>query len=190
HGLRAYVEAVASAAGLPVIVYQRGGVVLDPDTAVELARVPGVRGVKDGVGDIDRAARIVRAVRREVDPRFMFFNGLPTAELTQPAYRAIGVDLYSSAAFAFVPEVAAAWHRAQRDDPGLAERLLAEFYAPLADLRSRVPGYAVSLVKAGVRLRGPDVGDVRPPLAAPAPEHLEELSRLIKTGLDIVGAAP
>ncbi|MFC7729105.1 5-dehydro-4-deoxyglucarate dehydratase [Actinomadura keratinilytica] len=188
HGLRAYVEAVARAAGIPVIVYQRGGVVLDPDTAVELARVPGVAGLKDGVGDIDRMARIVRAVRREIGPDFTFFNGLPTAELTQPAYRAIGVDLYSSAAFGFVPEVAAAYQRAQHDDPELAERLLAEFYTPLVELRSRVPGYAVSLVKAGVRLRGLDAGAVRPPLAEPAPEHLDELARLVETGLALVGA--
>ncbi|GAA4093438.1 dihydrodipicolinate synthase family protein [Actinomadura miaoliensis] len=88
-----------------------------------------------------------------------------------------------------IPVIVAAYHRAQRDDPGLAERLLAEFYAPLVELRSRVPGYAVSLVKAGVRLRGLDAGAVRPPLAEPAPEHLDELSRLVKTGLALVEAA-
>lgn len=47
----------------------------------------------------------------------------------------------------------------------------------------------MSLVKAGVRLRGLNVGTVRPPLVEPAPEHLEELSGLIKSGLALVGAA-
>ena len=40
--------------------------------------------------------RIVLAVRAEVGDDFTFFNGLPTAELTMPAYRGLGVELYSS----------------------------------------------------------------------------------------------
>jgi 5-dehydro-4-deoxyglucarate dehydratase len=179
-GLIAYVREIA-AIGLPVIVYQRGPLVLDPETAVALARIPGVTGIKDGLGDIDRIQRIVLAVRGEVGSEFTFFNGLPTAELTMPAYRGLGVELYSSAVFCFAPEIAKAYLNGD-------ERLLTEFYAPLVRLRSKVPGYAVSLVKAGVRLRGLDVGPVRPPLVEPTPEHLEELSRLVKSGLELVGA--
>jgi 5-dehydro-4-deoxyglucarate dehydratase len=106
-----------------------------------------------------------------------------------PAYRGIGVTLYSSAAFCFVPEVATAFRDSVAGaDPALAQRLLRDFYAPLVELRSRVPGYAVSLVKAAVRLRGLDVGPVRAPLVEPTPEHLAELDQLIKVGLAIVGA--
>jgi 5-dehydro-4-deoxyglucarate dehydratase len=172
-GYAAYVSAIAEV--LPTIIYQRGSVVLEPDQAVELARLPGVVGIKDGVGDIDRMQRIVLAVREE-QPDFLFFNGLPTAELTMPAYRGIGVELYSSAVFCFAPEIAVAYLNGD-------ERLIKEFYAPLVRLRAKVPGYAVSLVKAGVRHRGLDVGGVRPPLVDPSPEHVEELVRLIKSGL-------
>ena len=191
-GLHAYVRAVIAAAELPIILYQRG-IVLEPADVVELARHREVVGFKDGLGDIDRMARIVASVRREIGDDFTFFNGLPTAELTVPAYRGIGVDLYSSAAFCFVPEVATAFRAALGQDGGdgdreLAHRLISDFYAPLVELRGKVPGYAVSLVKAGVRLRGLDVGPVRPPLVDPSPEHIDELSRLIKTGLSIVGA--
>ncbi|WP_061294278.1 5-dehydro-4-deoxyglucarate dehydratase [Herbidospora cretacea] len=169
-----YVAAVA-AEGLPVILYARDHLVLSPREVVALADIPGVIGLKDGIGDIDRTQRIVRAM----DGRdFTFFNGLPTAELTMPAYRAIGVGLYSSAVFAFAPEIAVAYSRGN-------ERLLREFYAPLVELRSKVPGYAVSLVKAGVRLRGLDAGPVRPPLADLSPGDLAELDRLVKTGLDL-----
>jgi 5-dehydro-4-deoxyglucarate dehydratase len=175
-GYAAYVAAVAEV--LPTIIYQRGSVVLEPDQAVELARLPGVAGIKDGVGDIDRMQRIVLAVREE-QPDFLFFNGLPTAELTMPAYRGIGVELYSSAVFCFAPEIAVAYLKGD-------ERLIKEFYAPLVRLRAKVPGYAVSLVKAGVRHRGLDVGGVRPPLVDPSPEHVEELVRLIKSGLTLV----
>ncbi|MEV4077398.1 5-dehydro-4-deoxyglucarate dehydratase [Nonomuraea fuscirosea] len=178
HGFEAYVRAVAEV--LPVIIYQRGSVVLEPEAAVALAGLPGVIGLKDGVGDIDRMQRIVLAVR-ESYPDFLFFNGLPTAELTMPAYRGLGVELYSSAVFAFAPEIALAYLNGE-------ERLLTEFYAPLVRLRGKVPGYPVSLVKAGVRLRGLDVGAVRPPLVEVSGEHLEELEALIKTGLERVAS--
>ncbi|GAA3446504.1 5-dehydro-4-deoxyglucarate dehydratase [Planomonospora venezuelensis] len=178
-GFAAYVRAIA--AELPVIVYQRGPVVLDPAAVVELARIPGVFGLKDGLGDIDRMQRTVLAVRREIGPDFTFFNGLPTAELTMPAYRGLGVELYSSAVFAFAPEIATAYFNGD-------DRLLTEFYAPLVELRSKAPGYAVSLVKAGLRLRGLDVGPVRAPLTDLTPEHLAELDGLLKHGLALVGA--
>ncbi|MDA0633823.1 dihydrodipicolinate synthase family protein, partial [Nonomuraea sp. MCN248] len=177
-GFVAYVRAIAAI--LPVIVYQRGPVVLDPDRVVELARVPGVVGLKDGLGDIDLIQRSVLAVRREVGDGFTFFNGLPTAELTMGAYRGIGVELYSSAVFAFAPEIANAYLNGDH-------RLLTEFYEPLVRLRSKVPGYAVALVKAGVRLGGLDVGPVRPPLVDAAPEDVAELEALIKHGRALIG---
>lgn len=56
---------------------------------------------------------------------------------------------------------------------------------PLVELRDLVPGYAVSLVKAGVRLRGLEVGGVRPPLLDPSPEHVARLEKIITAGLEI-----
>ncbi|CAL9325191.1 5-dehydro-4-deoxyglucarate dehydratase [Streptomyces sp. SudanB182_2057] len=188
-GLVAYVREVHAAASLPVIVYQRGTARFDVPSAVEVARLPRVVGLKDGTGDLDLLARIVTAVR--ADPAtggrdFQFFNGMPTAEGTQLAYRGIGVDLYSSAAFCFAPETALAFQRAlATGDDELAQRLLAGFFHPLIALRERVPGYAVALVKAAVRLRGLDVGGVRPPLTDPTPGHLAELEEIIERGAAI-----
>lgn len=176
-GYVSYVRQIAAV--LPVIIYMRGPVVLTPDQVVELARVPGVVGLKDGLGDIDLVQRTVLAVRREVGEDFMFFNGLPTAELTMGAYRGVGIELYSSAVFAFAPDIATAF----RDG---ADELLTEFYEPLVRLRAKVAGYAVSLVKAGVRLSGLDAGPVRPPLVDAAPEHVAELEALIKHGRSLV----
>ncbi|MEU7047235.1 5-dehydro-4-deoxyglucarate dehydratase [Streptomyces eurythermus] len=188
-GLVAYVREVVAAGSLPVIVYQRGTARFDVPAAVEVARLPRVVGLKDGTGDLELLARIVTAVR--ADPAtggrdFQFFNGTPTAEGTQLAYRGIGVDLYSSAAFCFAPETALAFHRAlTTGDDELVRRLLAGFFHPLVALRERVPGYAVALVKAGVRLRGLDVGGVRPPLTDPTPGHLAELEEIIARGAAI-----
>ncbi|WP_049575432.1 5-dehydro-4-deoxyglucarate dehydratase [Nonomuraea sp. SBT364] len=188
-GLVRYVREVARAGGLPVIVYQRGTARFTPEAVAELAQEPSVVGFKDGLGDFDLLQRIILRVRESGAGDFTFFNGLPTAEFTVPAYRGLGVDLYSSAAFAFAPEVALAFHRAVTSgDEALVRRLLTGFYLPLVELRDQVPGYAVSLVKAGVRLRGLAVGGVRAPLVDPAAEHVAELEKIIAAGLEIVGS--
>ncbi|ANS63440.1 5-dehydro-4-deoxyglucarate dehydratase [Streptomyces lincolnensis] len=189
-GLVRYVEDVTAATELPVVFYQRGTARLTEATAARLAALPNVVGLKDGLGDVERMHRIVRAVRAVPGGQdFQFFNGLPTAEMTAPAYRGIGVGLYSSAVFAFAPEIAQAFHRALTDgDEALVNTLLDEFYAPLVTLRDEVPGYAVALVKAGVTLRGLDVGGVRAPLIDPTPEHVARLAKLIDHGLEVVAA--
>lgn len=189
-GLVRYVEEVTAATDLPVVVYQRGTARLTETTAAEIASLPRVVGLKDGIGDIERMHRIVRAVRAVPGTEdFQFFNGLPTAEMTAPAYQGIGVGLYSSAVFAFAPEIALAFHRALAEgDETRLTTLLDEFYGPLVELRDEVPGYAVSLVKTGVTLRGLDVGGVRAPLLDPTPEHVARLAKLIDRGLEVVGA--
>ncbi|GGU21292.1 5-dehydro-4-deoxyglucarate dehydratase [Streptomyces lavendofoliae] len=186
-GLLRHYTALAGATGLDVIVYQRDNAVLTPGTAVELARLDGVIGLKDGLGDLDLMQRIVSAVRAE-GLELLYFNGLPTAELTGLAYRGIGVTLYSSAVFCFAPDIALAFHRAlDNGDDATVERLIDGFYRPLVELRAKGRGYAVSLVKAAVRMGGLDVGEVRPPLSEPAPAHLEELAAIIGRGRALLG---
>src|SRR3954451_18236465 len=182
-GLLRHYREVAAATALPVIVYQRDNAVFTPESVVELARTEGIIGLKDGLGDLDLMQRIVSAVRTEVSGDFLYFNGLPTAEQTQLAYRAIGITLYSSAVFCFAPEIARAFYDALRTgDDTTANRLLDGFYRPFVELRAQGRGYAVALVKAGVRLRGLDVGEVRPPLHEPSEDHVKQLAQLIERG--------
>jgi 5-dehydro-4-deoxyglucarate dehydratase len=193
-GLIDYVRA-GTREDLPVIVYNRANARFDEASAVAVARLPQVIGFKDGAGDLDLMIRIVRAVRDdaardgESERTFFFFNGMPTAEVTQRAYRAIGVPLYSSAAFAFAPQVALAYYHAlEQDDQAMLDALERAFYHPLARLRAKGTGYAVSLIKAGVELAGHPTGGVRPPLTAVTREHREELSRILAAGLAAVPA--
>ncbi|GAA0928581.1 5-dehydro-4-deoxyglucarate dehydratase [Nonomuraea longicatena] len=188
-GLVGYVRELAEETDLPVVVYQRGTARFTPEAVARLVEVPNVTGFKDGLGDLDLLQRIILTVRQATDREFAFFNGLPTAELTVPAYRGLGVNLYSSAVFAFAPEIALAFYKAVTSgDDTLTQALLTHFYLPLVRLRDLQPGYAVSLVKAGVRLSGLDVGGVRAPLLDPGPEHVAELERIITAGREI--AAP
>lgn len=187
-GLVRYVTEVSEASALPSIVYQRGNAVFTPEAAAEIAGIPNVMGFKDGLGDLDLLQRIILAVRQATDREFTFFNGLPTAEMTVQAYRGMGVNLYSSAVFCFVPEIALGFHKAVvAGDENLVQLLLTEFYRPFVELRDLVPGYQVALIKAGVALRGIEAGPVRPPLLDATPEHVARLERLIARGLEIVG---
>ncbi len=189
-GLVGYVQA-ATREDLPAIVYNRANARFAEGSAVAVSRLPQVIGFKDGAGDLDLMIRIVRAVRDAgTSEPFLFFNGMPTAEVTQRAYRAIGVPLYSSAAFAFAPQVALAYYNAlEAGDEAALDALERSFYHPLARLRAQGTGYAVSLVKAGVELAGHSAGGVRPPLTEVRPEHREELARILAAGLATVRAA-
>ncbi|QWB26413.1 MULTISPECIES: 5-dehydro-4-deoxyglucarate dehydratase [Streptomyces] len=189
-GLLRHYREVAAATALPVIVYQRDNAVFTPETVVELARTDGIIGLKDGLGDLDLMQRVISAVRSEVPGDFLYFNGLPTAEQTQLAYRALGVTLYSSAVFCFAPELALAFHQALGNgDERTVEKLLDGFFRPFVELRAQGRGYAVALVKAGVRLRGLDVGEVRPPLHEPTEDHVKQLAELIERGYALLEEA-
>ncbi|WP_328317422.1 5-dehydro-4-deoxyglucarate dehydratase [Streptomyces sp. NBC_00388] len=184
-GLVAQLEQIAARTRLPLIAYQRGQVAFTAPSLRRIARIPGVIGLKDGHSDLDRLQRLTLAA----PDGFLFFNGASTAEIQARAYATVGVPAYSSAVHAFAPEIAGAFFTALRTDDGARlDALLRGFYIPLVELRDRVPGYAVSLVKAAARLRGHPVGPVRAPLTDPGPDDLAALDTLLTTGLDLVGA--
>ncbi|MEU6670696.1 5-dehydro-4-deoxyglucarate dehydratase [Streptomyces sp. NPDC046727] len=185
-GLAAQLERLAARTRLPLIAYQRGQVAYTVGSLRRLARTPNVIGLKDGHSDLDRLQRLTLAA----PDGFLFFNGAATAEIQARAYATVGVPAYSSAVHAFAPEIAGAFFAALRDDDhGTVDKLLREFYVPFVELRDRVPGYAVSLVKTAARLRGQRVGPVRAPLTDPSPADLADLKALLTAGLDLVGAS-
>lgn len=185
-GLVAYVEEVAAASPLPVIVYHRGNAQFTAAAMRTLAQNPKVIGFKDGTGDIGLAQEIVLSVTAERDD-FLFFNGLLTAELSQGAYRGIGIPLYSSAAFAMAPAVARGYYDAYiAGDEAVRLRYLREFYQPLVRLRDETPGFGVSLIKTGLRLGGLPVGSVRAPLIDPTAAQTERLADILAAGHQLV----
>jgi len=182
-GLLEHYRALAAATPLDLILYQRDQLAFTPQTVVELAAVPNIAGLKDGRGDLDLMQRIVSAVRTAGVEGFQYFNGMPTAEATQRAYRAVGVPLYSSAVFCFAPDLALAFHAAlDKGDAATLDKLTDVFFRPYVELRSKRPGYAVSLVKALTREAGHPVGSVRAPLTEPDPADVEAALALVQAG--------
>jgi 5-dehydro-4-deoxyglucarate dehydratase len=177
-GLVAHVEAVCKSVKIGVVVYNRAQCRLTPDSLEKLAdRCPNLIGFKDGIGDIE----LMVSIWRRMGDRFSYLGGLPTAEVYAAAYKALGVPVYSSAVFNFMPKLAMEfYHAIAKDDHATTNRLLDEFFLPYLAIRNRKAGYAVSIVKAGARLVGHDGGPVRAPLTDLTEEEHAMLDTLIK----------
>jgi 5-dehydro-4-deoxyglucarate dehydratase len=180
-GLIAHIEEVCKSVSFGVVVYNRGICRLTANSLEILAaRCPNLIGFKDGIGDIE----LMVSIWRRLGDRLTYLGGLPTAEVYAAAYKALGVPVYSSAVFNFVPKLAMDfYHAVAKDDHATTNRLIDEFFLPYLDIRNRKSGYAVSIVKAGARLVGHSAGPVRAPLTdltAAEDEMLREL--ILKQG--------
>jgi len=176
-GLAEHVEAVCRSTSLGVIVYSRANAVYTAPTLARIAdRCPNLIGYKDGVGDIDAMTRIYT----RLGERLTYIGGLPTAETFALPYLELGVTTYSSAIFNFLPEFALEFYGAVRErEHDTVIKLLNDFVLPYTEIRNRRPGYAVSIVKAGMTAVGHSAGPVRPPLTDLTAEELAELGALI-----------
>ncbi|TCL73842.1 5-dehydro-4-deoxyglucarate dehydratase [Rhizobium sp. BK251] len=178
NGLYAHVKAVCDAVGIGVMVYNRDNAILSAGTLARLCDAcPNLVGFKDGSGEIG----LVRQITATIGDRLTYLGGMPTAELFADAYLGAGVTTYSSAVFNFVPALAQRFYKALRaGETETTNRILREFFFPFMEIRNRCKGYAVSAVKAGVRLQGFDTGPVRPPLTDLTSEEVAMLERLIE----------
>ncbi len=176
-GLIEHVAQVCNSVKFGVIVYNRDRCKLTPQSLAILAeRCPNLVGFKDGVGHIETMSSIFM----KMGDRFAYLGGLPTAEVYAAAYKALGTPVYSSAVFNFIPKTAMQFYEAVRtDDTATQHRLLKNFFMPYLDIRNRVEGYGVSIIKAGATIVGHSAGPVRAPLSDLKPDEVEALKALI-----------
>lgn len=177
-GLFRHVKAVCDSTSLGVIVYNRDNAIA---TDVTLARMcdacPNLVGFKDGVGDLELMMKIFL----RMGDRLTYIGGLPTAETFALSYLEMGVTTYSSAIFNFLPKWATEFYAAiRRRDHAYVAKEMREFVVPYLAIRDRRKGYAVSIVKAGVRLKGHDCGPVRTPLSDLTEEEMAMLAKLLE----------
>lgn len=105
---------------------------------------------------------------------------MPTHEFYAEAYNAMGVTTYSSAVYYFVPASrSSSTTPCGPGDAATMSRLLTGFFYPFEDIRDRQAGYAVSAIKAGVRLKGFAAGPVRSPLTDMTEEEEAMLAALV-----------
>jgi len=177
-GVAAHVEQVCKSVKIGVVVYNRNVCRLTASHLEQLVeRCPNLVGYKDGLGDVE----LMVSIRRRLGDRLAYLGGLPTAEVYAAAYKALGVPVYSSAVFNFIPRTAMRFYEAvSRDDHETVGKLIDDFFLPYLDIRNRRKGYAVSIVKAGARIAGHDAGPVRAPLTELLPDEYERLAALIE----------
>jgi len=176
-GIVAHVEAVCASTNLGVIFYNRDNCIINEATLEHLcARCPNLVGFKDGVGDIELMTRIYA----RMGDRLTYIGGLPTAETFALPYLEMGVTTYSSAIFNFLPQFAQDFYAAvRRHDHNEVFKQLRDFVLPYIDIRNRRKGYAVSIVKAGMRAIGRPAGPVRTPLTDLDLTEMDVLTKLI-----------
>jgi 5-dehydro-4-deoxyglucarate dehydratase len=176
-GLFEHIRSVCDSTGLGVIVYNRANCSLKSETLMRLLDAcPNLIGFKDGIGDIEEMLKITA----QVGDRAILINGMPTAEIYARAYAGMGIRTYTSAIYNFVPRSAMAFHRAVlAGDSDTIHAFTRSFLAPYGKIRGRQPGYAVSIVKAGVDVVGRSAGPVRPPLSPLTQAERDELATLI-----------
>src|SRR6516165_801565 len=176
-GIAAHVEAVCKSTRLGVIFYNRDRARLNEELLEGLCqRCPNLVGFKDGVGDIELMTRIYA----RLGDRLTYIGGLPTAETFALPYHELGVTTYSSAIFNFLPEWALRFYDAvRRHDRETVYAELRRFVLPYIAIRNRKRGYAVSIVKAGMRAIGRTAGPLRPPLTELTEGEFHDLVTLV-----------
>ncbi len=176
-GVAEHAIRVCRATRLGVIVYSRANATLDDVAVARIAdQCPNLIGYKDGVGDIDRMTRVYS----RMGDRLTYVGGLPTAETYALPYLEMGVTTYSSAIFNFLPDWALKFYAAVRArDHAFVHQELRDFVLPYTLIRNRRAGYAVSIVKAGMKAVGRSAGPVRTPLSDLNDDELAQLKRLI-----------
>ncbi|HJQ42335.1 MAG TPA: 4-hydroxy-tetrahydrodipicolinate synthase [Jatrophihabitantaceae bacterium] len=166
-GLKQHFRAVADATELPVLLYDipgRAGIPIETDTLIALAEHERIVGVKDAKGDLVGSSRVIA----ETD--LAFYSG--DDAVTLPLLSVGGVGVVGTSTHFSGSGTKAMIEAFERGDMAEAQRLHRQLL-PIYTGIFRTQG--TILVKAGLRLRGLDVGPVRLPLVD-ATDH--EISHL------------
>ncbi|MGE0460388.1 MAG: dihydrodipicolinate synthase family protein [Vicinamibacterales bacterium] len=174
--VRGFIEAVADATPLPVILFNYPsltGVDLTPDFLEELADIPRVAYVKESTGD----SRRVHAIHRRCEGRIEVICGNPNAALESMA---LGCRLWITGILNVVPrEARAMLHAVTRGgDLQRARTIYYERVLPLVDLMFETSN-PTGVIKAGLRAKGVDVGVPRPPGSDLAAADVARLAPLV-----------
>lgn len=185
-GLYPYYRTIAQSTELPVIIYQRDNAVFTLGTLEKLANLPNVIGFKDGLGNFELNIEFVQSI----GSKLQWMNGMPLAELTMPAYNALGFHSYSSAISNYIPQVSRKYYESLiGGDQASLQAIYREVILPIHRIRKLRKGYAVSLIKAGMDIVGLPVGlQVRSPLVKVEREHYVQLEAIIKKSIELTAA--
>ena len=167
-GLVAHFTAVADATPLPVLLYDippRSVVPIEFDTLRVLAAHPNIVGIKDAKGDLHTGGQIM------AETGLVYYSGDDPLNLPWLSVGATGfISVISHLAAGQLREMVSAF---QSGDTATARKINVTI-SPLCDAMSRTGG--VTMVKAGLRLQGVEVGDPRLPQMPATPAEVDALA--------------
>ena len=177
-GLYQHYEAIASAIGLPIVVYSvqgRTGINIDPLTLKRLSEIDSVVGVKEASGNIGQMATILYHVSED----FLVLSGDDAITLPLMALGGKGII---SVASNEIPAEMTALAQACLSGDFAAARAIQKKYLPLMDVNfvesNPIP------VKAAMALMGLLEPVWRLPLVPPRPASLARIEKVLReTGL-------
>jgi 4-hydroxy-tetrahydrodipicolinate synthase len=175
-GLLAHFRAVADAGDLPVIVYDipsRSGIPVETETLIALAAHENIVAVKDAKGDLAASSRVM------AETGLAYYSGEDSLTLPLLSVGAVGV-IGTSTHFcgAQTQELIAAYERGDVTEALRLHRQLMPIYTGIFRTQGTI------LVKAGLLLRGLDVGRVRLPLVGATDHEISHLREdLANSGL-------
>jgi 4-hydroxy-tetrahydrodipicolinate synthase len=174
-GIVEHFKAIAAVSDRPIIVYnipQRVVVNLEPETIVELAEIPTVKGVKQTTEDIEQAKRIVGETDLDLyaGSDHLLFPFLEVGGVG-------GVFVYANIVPGRVKELIRRYRSGDVDGAREVDEELKPLVEALGVTINPIP------VKAALSILGQDVGGLRLPLVEATDEELAE----IRSGLERAG---
>lgn len=182
-GLYNYYKTIVESSYLNAILYQRDNAILQLATLQRLVEeFPQIVGLKDGHGNMELNLEMTQTLGDRLD----WLNGMPFAEITMPAYVPMGFNAYSSAISNYIPHISRLYYEALLEgNHQLVKDIYVDVLLPINQIRKSKKGYAVSLIKAGMKIIGlPVENAVRPPLVPVQDEDYKKLERIIKSTLE------
>jgi dihydrodipicolinate synthase/N-acetylneuraminate lyase len=157
---------------LPLLVYHRPPLLLQPAGLRRIAKRPMVVGLKEGHSDIRHFRRL-----RNSQPRKLLWVAAHE-DLVLP-YWALGADGHCPVSAVYAPAYTQSWAAAlERGNIEVARSILSNHAYRLADVRFRRPGIDITVVKEMMRHVGFDAGDVRAPALELTPAEKGEIAKI------------
>ncbi|MBE9226081.1 4-hydroxy-tetrahydrodipicolinate synthase [Phormidium sp. LEGE 05292] len=169
-GLYQHFQAIAqSSPDLPIMLYNipgRTGQNLASETVARLAEIPNIVAIKEASGNMDQASQI----RQLTPPEFEIYSG--DDSLTLPLLAVGGTGVVSVASHLVGNEIQ---QMLQAFEVGKTSEALKVHLQLFPLFKSLFITTNPILVKTALKLKGWDVGSVRPPLCEPSNDEINRL---------------
>lgn len=174
-GLYQHFQAIAkSSPDLPMMLYNipgRTGQNLAPETVARLAEIPNIVAIKEASGNLDQVSQI----RSGTPPEFEIYSG--DDSLTLPLLAVGGTGIVSVASHLVgnqIQQMVQAFEVGKTSEALKIHLQLFPLFKTLFITTNPI------LVKTALKLKGWDVGSVRPPLCEPSNEEVQKLRTVLE----------